>query len=195
MRTSCLKLQGLLRFYHAEKQWLDFFTQLAAAPLCGDPVKVNRFKMEQAVCLSDQRARLTVCSPNKPEPKFSMLQIPKHHSQVKGKTAGAAISRFLPCTLLWYQLWNLWWTRGERAKSKATGRACLKLLSLCSRASQGIDRIPKTSIPQSSSKYMAPSRLAATSLHWSEVCPDILNLIRYSVSSQRASKVQGGFGQ
>ena len=56
--------------------------------------------MEQAACLSDQRARLTVWSPNKPELKFSMLQIPKHHSQVKGKIAGAATLRFLPCTLL-----------------------------------------------------------------------------------------------
>lgn len=79
---------------------MDVFAHLAAAPLCGDTVEVNRCRMEQAVCLSDQRARLTVRSPNKPELKFSMLQIPKRHSQVKGKTAGAAILRLLPCTLL-----------------------------------------------------------------------------------------------
>ena len=147
--------------------------------------------MEQAVCLSDQRARLTVCSPNKPELKFSMLQIPNTTARWKEKQQEQQSWGFCPVRC-WYQSWNLWWSRGERAKSKATGRACLKLLSLRSTASQGIDRIPKTSIPQSSSKYMAPSCLAATSLHCSEVCPDILNLILYSVSSQRASKVQGG---
>lgn len=71
--------------------------------------------MEQTVCPSDQRTRLTVCSPNKPELKFSRLQIPKQQSQVKGKTAGAAILSFLPCTLLISTVKPL---RSQRRKGK-----------------------------------------------------------------------------
>ena len=91
---------GASQILTCREEGLDVFSHLAAAPVCGDTVEVNGCRLEQEVCLSYQRTRLTEHSPNKAELKFSMLQVPKHHSQVKGKTAGAVILRLLPCTLL-----------------------------------------------------------------------------------------------
>lgn len=57
-----------------------------------DTMGLNRWKGGTgcylvALCLSDQKARLSICSPNKLNLKFSIFQIPKQRSQVKGKSS------------------------------------------------------------------------------------------------------------
>lgn len=82
-----------------------FFAWLAAAAFCGDTVRLSSWKdgtgsFRVALCLSDQKARLSVCSSHKLELLFSILQISKQPSQEKGRTARTAILSFLPYSLL-----------------------------------------------------------------------------------------------
>ena len=147
--------------------------------------------MEQAVCPSDQRTRLTVCSPNKPELKFGRLHIPKQQSQVKGKTAGAAILSFLPCTLLISTVQPL--TSQRRKGKKQRNRKSLPDASLLTQ--QGLPGRTQNSQDKCSTKFIKKhgsflpgSQQVCTPLRFVQI---ILNLILYSVSRQTAGKVQG----
>lgn len=107
-----------------------------------------------ALCLSYLKARLSICSPNKLELLFGILQIPKQPRQVKiskgkGKSARAAILSFLPSSLT-ISIVKPQVILGRRGMEQRNKKILLSasLLMQASVSSQGTHRTPKLSVPQ-----------------------------------------------
>lgn len=119
-----------------------------------------------------------------------MLQVPKHHSQVKGKTARAVILRLLSCTLLISVVKPL---MNQRRKGKKQSNRKSQSEALLLRQ-QSLPRHRQNSQDKRSTKFI---KIYGSCLPGSHKSALRWGLSRYfeSDSLLRVSRVQGGFGQ
>lgn len=137
-----------------------------------------------------KRAELTVCSPNKPKLKFSILQISKHHSQVKRKNSRSSnleVSALYTVDISWLTS-DEPQEKGQKAKQQEE-----PAWSFSPYAAEP-PRHRQNSQDKHSTKFIQIPYGSFTGSHkvcHQRVCPDILNLILLSVQPE-GKQVQGG---
>lgn len=141
-----------------------FLAWLAAAALCGDTMGLCRWKdgtgsFHVALCLSHQKARVPLHSPNKLELLFSSLQISKRPSQVKAKNSKS--SHLELSALLIADMSSEASGDPQKKGQETTDQEACSVLpgSSSSVFSEHTHKTPEVSVPQGRSKNTAPPYL------------------------------------